>query len=174
MELRPFERHAYAIIVAMHIFALASVPAQGMSCRKSLFDADLKHCSPKWRYPRAADLPRSWPFRPGLPTGPPAACAFLSRRETGRPRRVRASLRIVAATPGKFYHRAYAGGAYPAAPARRGPSSFESSAQILASAPGPPAAPEIPRTGCGRLPEERALAPPRLGRSAPQTAAGRR
>src|ERR1700675_2884940 len=174
IQLRPFERHAHAIVVSVHVLALASVTAQGMSCRKSLFYADLKHGSPKWRYPLAADLPGSWPFRRDLPTGPPAACARLSRRETGPHRRVRASLRIVAATPRKFYHRACAGGAYPAARARHGPSLFESSAQILASAPAPPAALEIPQTGCDRLPEVRALAPPRSGRSAPQTAAGRR
>src|ERR1700674_2438526 len=174
IQLRPFERHAHAIVVSVHVLALASVTAQGMSCRKSLFYADLKHCSPKWRYPPAADLPAAWPFRRDLPTGPPAAWNHHSHRGTGRHRRVRASFRIVAATPGKFYHRACAGGAYPEAQARRGPSSFGSNAQILASAPGPPAAPEIPQTGCARLPVKRALAPPRSGRSAPQMEAGRR
>src|SRR6266581_112759 len=47
IELRPFERHAHAIIVAMHILALAAVAAQGMSCGKRLFYADLKHVSPE-------------------------------------------------------------------------------------------------------------------------------
>src|SRR5216684_3030753 len=75
IELRSFERHAHAIIVAVHVLALASVPAQGMSCRKGFFYADLKHCSPKWRYPRVADLPRSWLFRRDLPNWPRSACA---------------------------------------------------------------------------------------------------
>src|SRR6266481_5493696 len=55
IEPRPFERHAHAIIVAVHVLALASVSAQGMSCRKGLFYANLKHVSPKLRYTLAAD-----------------------------------------------------------------------------------------------------------------------
>src|SRR5258708_12811103 len=47
MELGAFGRHADAIIVAVHILALAPVAAQGMSCGKRLFYADLKHVSPK-------------------------------------------------------------------------------------------------------------------------------
>src|SRR6202008_1807237 len=47
VELRPFERHAHAIIVAVHALALAAVAAQGVPCRKRLFHADLKHFSPK-------------------------------------------------------------------------------------------------------------------------------
>src|SRR5882762_2686689 len=55
IELRPFERHAHAIIVAVHVLALAPVSAQGMPCRKGLFYANLKHVSPKLRYTLAAD-----------------------------------------------------------------------------------------------------------------------
>src|SRR5260370_40856406 len=57
IELRPFQRHAHPIIVAMDVLALAPVPAQGVPCRKSLFHTDLKHFSPKLRHPLAANLP---------------------------------------------------------------------------------------------------------------------
>src|SRR5258706_15548954 len=92
-------------------------------------------------------LLRIQPFRRDLPNVLPAARSHPSHRETGRHRPVRASSRIVAATPRKFYHRACAGGGYPAARALHGPSSFELSAPTLASAPGPLAAPEIPQMG---------------------------
>src|SRR5229473_1349370 len=94
----------------------------------------------------------SQPVRRNLPNGPPAAQRHPWHQENARHRPVRVSLHIAAATREKFYHTACAGAAYPAAPARHDPSSFESIAQIPASAPAPPAAPEIPRTGCARPP----------------------
>src|SRR5260370_1629468 len=121
IQLRPFERHAHAIIVSVHILALASVSAQGVTCRKSLFYADLKHCSPKWRDPLAADLPGSWPFRRGLPTGPPTAFAYLSRRETGRHRPVPASFPILAGPPRKLSHTSCPPAPAPPSPARHVP-----------------------------------------------------
>src|SRR5258708_35196412 len=157
IELRPFEGHAHAIIMSVHVLALASVSAQGMSCRKGLFYADLKHVSPKLRCTLAADLQ---PFRKDLPNGPPAARSHPWHQETGRHRPARASSRIVAATPGKFYHRACAGGGDPAARARPGRASFESNAQILASTQAPPAAPEISPTGCAPLPVKPPPPPP--------------
>src|SRR5437016_8305227 len=57
IELGPFKRDAHTIVVTVHVLALAAVTAQGMSCRKVLFHADLKHVSPKWSCPPAADLP---------------------------------------------------------------------------------------------------------------------
>src|SRR5216683_4238413 len=85
VELRPFKGHANAIIMTMHVLALASVAAQGMSCRKGLFYADLKHVSPKSRYTLAADLQL---FRRDLPNGLPAARNRPSHQETGRHRPV--------------------------------------------------------------------------------------
>src|SRR5260370_881403 len=173
IELRSFERYTHAIIMAMNVLALAPVAAQGMSCGKGLFHADLKHISPKLRCPLVEDLSGSWPFRRDLPNEPPTARSHSSHRETGRHRPVRASPRKGAATPGKFYHRACAGGGYPAARARHGLSSFESIARILASAPRPPAEPEIPRKVSAHLPQKRPLAPPRPCRQAPHTPARR-
>src|SRR5712692_4759725 len=98
--------------MAVHVLAFAPVTAQGVSCRKGLFHADLKHVSPKFRDPLAADLQ---PFRWNLPNGLPAARSHPSHQETARHRPIRASLRIAAATPGKFYHRACVGAGYPAA-----------------------------------------------------------
>ena len=40
---RSLHRHAHAIVVAVRILALAPVTAQGVSCGKCLFYADLKH-----------------------------------------------------------------------------------------------------------------------------------
>src|SRR5258708_37200342 len=122
VELRPFKGHANAVIMTVHVLALASVSAKGMSCRKGLFYADLKHVSPKLRCTLAADLQ---PFRKDLPNGPPAARSHPWHQETGRHRPARASSRIVAATPGKFYHRACAGGGPTPPPAPPGGSSSE-------------------------------------------------
>src|SRR5256886_5910858 len=91
----------------------------------------------------APSLSGSWPFRRNLRIWPPAAGNHHGHRETGRRRPVRGSPRRVAATPGKFYHRACVGGGYPAAHARRGLSWSESDAQILVSTPRPPGVPEI-------------------------------
>src|SRR6267143_30052 len=57
IELRPFQRHAHPIIVAMDVIALAPVPTKGVHCQKSLFHPDLKHFSPKLRHPLAANIP---------------------------------------------------------------------------------------------------------------------
>src|SRR6266550_8628391 len=103
---------------------------------------------------RITSLSGSWPFRRNLRIWPPAAWYHHGQRETGRRRPVRGSPRRVAATPGKFYHRACVGGGYPAAQEPRGLSWFESDAQILVSTPRPPAVPEIPQTGCVPRPEE--------------------
>src|SRR5258708_32318566 len=87
IELRSFERHAHAIIVAVQILALTPVTAQGISCRKSLFYADLKHVSPKIAAPLAADLSGSWPFRRDLPNGLRAPRSHNSHPENRRHRR---------------------------------------------------------------------------------------
>ena len=43
IELLALDVHAHAIVVAVRILALALVAAQGVSGRKCLFHADLKH-----------------------------------------------------------------------------------------------------------------------------------
>src|SRR3989440_6294440 len=174
IKFRAFQRHAHAIIVAVHVLALPPVTAQGMPCRKSLFYANLKHVSPELRYTIAPDLPGSLPIRKDLPIWPPAARRCRSHPESARHLSIRASSRIVAATLRKFYHRACAEVGCPAAQARRGLSSPGSSAQIPASTTALPAAPGIPQTGYDRRPAERALSLPRSGHSAQQTGAGRR
>src|SRR2546429_9538450 len=174
IKFRAFQRHAHAIIVAVHVLALPPVTSQGMACRKSLFYANLKHVSPELRYTIAADLPGSWPIRKDLPIWPPAARRCRSHPESARHLSIRASSRSAAANLRKFYHRACADVGCPAAQARRGLSSPGSSAQILASTTALPAAPGIPQTGYDRRPAERALALPRSGPSAQQTGAGRR
>src|SRR5258708_2204355 len=121
----------------------------------------------------ATDLPESWSFRKDLPNGPPAASSHDSNLETGQHRPVRASSRNAAATPEKFYHRACAGGGYPAAQARHDPSLSESAAKFFATTQARPAAPEIPKRGCGNRLAKHARAPLRSGRLALQTAAGR-
>src|SRR5439155_19930983 len=166
-------RLPHAVIVAVHILAFAPIAAQGMSCRKSLFYADLKHVSPELRYTIAADLPESWPIRKDLPIWHLAARRRRSNRESGQHRPIRALSRIAAVTPGKFYHRASAGDGCPAAQARRGLFSPGSSAQIPASTTARPAALGIPQTGCAHLLEERGLAPTQWGHSPPQMAVGR-
>ncbi len=47
IELWPFERHAHAVIMPVRVLAFAFVSAQRMARGKSLFNADLKHISPK-------------------------------------------------------------------------------------------------------------------------------
>ena len=43
IELRPLQRHLYAVIMPVRILAFALVAAQGVPRRKCIFDADLKH-----------------------------------------------------------------------------------------------------------------------------------
>src|ERR1700676_1211220 len=68
-----------------------------------------------------------------------------------------------AATPRKFYHRASAGYAYRAGPARPGRSWRGSAAQSPVSAPARLPAPEIRRRGCGLPPARREHALPEAG-----------
>src|SRR5205814_10138670 len=107
---------------------------------------------------RITSLSGSWPFRRNLRIWPPAAWNHHGHRETGRRRPVRGSPRRVAATPGKFYHRACVGGGYPAALACRGLSWFEIDVQILVSTPRLSGVPDTPQTDCVHRPEERVLA----------------
>src|SRR5439155_7876552 len=90
MKFRAFQRHAHAIIVAVHVLALPPITSQGMPRRKSLFYADLKHVSPELRNTIAADLPGSWPIRKDLPIWHLAARRRRSNRESRQHRPVRA------------------------------------------------------------------------------------
>src|SRR5258708_6152365 len=83
VELRPFKGHANAVIMTVHVLALASVSAQGMSCRKGLFYADLKHVSPKLRYSFAAGLPGSWPSGATCRMGPQPLGTALHIKKPG-------------------------------------------------------------------------------------------
>src|SRR5215469_1625294 len=169
IELRPFHRNAYAVIMPVGILAFAFVAPQGVPCRERLFHADLKHFAPVVVPPVSEE---SWfcCFRRGLPSSP--LSHLRSHPKTGPRPPIPASPGSAAATQEKSYHRASAEFACPAAPARRGRFSFESAARTPASAKAPLAEPEIPQRRCAHPPAMPPRATPQWGRWALQTAAG--